>query len=182
MHEKARRLHIQLLADVLSDLDQVGAALAALARCGFMAVLNAHQLRRQWLAAGARALPLGRCLAVEFLLDGGQVHVDRFLEQLALLADERFTGLAKADSAIVGQFVRQRRDLEVLLGQQRIASRQIGLLFLDQGTHLRQQSWVDVGAGKVVERVHAVEFTVHIPCLQAPQFTSQPPLGRRRCR
>jgi hypothetical protein len=168
------RLHVQLLADVLADLDQVGAALAAMARCGLMAVFDARQFRRQRLAAGARALALGRRLAFEFFLDGGQVHVDRFLEQLALLADERFTCFAEAYPAVVGQFVRQRRDFEVLLGEQRIASRQgriasgeLGLLPINQGTHLRQQCWVDAGAGKVVERVHALQFTGPAPCLQA---------------
>lgn len=56
-------------------------------------------------------------------------------------------GLAEADPAIVGQFVRQRGDLEVLLGQP-------GLLLREQRLHLREQGWVDVGAGKVVEQVH----------------------------
>jgi len=32
--------------------------------------------------------------------------------------------------------------------------RQLGLLLRDQGLHLRQQCWVDVGAGKFVEQVH----------------------------
>jgi hypothetical protein len=34
MYEEARRLPVQLFADVLADLDQVGAALATLARLG----------------------------------------------------------------------------------------------------------------------------------------------------
>ena len=55
-------------------------------------------------------------------------------------------GLAETDAPVTGQFVRQRGDLEVLL-------RQFGL-------HLRQQRWVDVGAGKVVERIHAAKFTI----------------------
>ena len=148
VHEEARRLHVQLLADVLADLDQVGAALAALARLGFMAVLDARQFWRQRLAAGALATRLGRRLAFEFLFDRGQVHVDRFLEQQALLAGECFTGLAEAYAPVVGQLVRQRGDLEVLLGQ-------LGLLLREQRLHLRQQSRIDVGAGKFVEQVHA---------------------------
>jgi hypothetical protein len=86
MHEEARRLDIELLADVLADLDQVGAAPAALARFGLVAVLDARQFRRQRLAPGALALALGRRLAFELLFDGGQIRVDRFLEQQPLLA------------------------------------------------------------------------------------------------
>lgn len=56
VHEEARWLHVQLFADVFADLDQVGAALAALARLGLMAVLDALQFRRQRLAAGRFAL------------------------------------------------------------------------------------------------------------------------------
>jgi hypothetical protein len=124
MHEETRRLHVQLLADILADLDQVGAGLAALARFRLMAVL-ARQFRRQRLAPGALALALGRRLAFELLLDGGQVGVDRFLEQQALLADERLAGLAETDLAVVGQLVRQRGDLEIFLGQ-------LGLLLREQ--------------------------------------------------
>ena len=50
VHEEARRFHVQLLADVFTDLDQVGAALAALARFWFMVVFDARQLQWQRLA------------------------------------------------------------------------------------------------------------------------------------
>jgi hypothetical protein len=40
MDEEARWIHVQLLAHVFADLDQVGAALAALARFRFMAMLD----------------------------------------------------------------------------------------------------------------------------------------------
>jgi hypothetical protein len=115
-----------------------------------MAVLDARQFRWQRLAAGALATRLGRHLGLKFLLDGGQVRINRFLEQQALRADERLAGLAEADPAVVGQLVRQRGDLEVLLGQ-------LGLLLREQRQHLhlRQQGWIDVGAGKFVEQVHA---------------------------
>jgi hypothetical protein len=151
MHEEARRFHVQLFADVLADLDQVGAALAALARFRLMAVLDARQFRWQRLAARTLALALGRCLAFELFLDGGQVHVDRFFEQQALLAGERFTGLAETDPAVIRQLMRQRRDLEVLLGQ-------LGLLLCKQRPDLYQQRWVNVGGGKFVERVQAVQL------------------------
>ena len=148
VHEEARRFHVQLFADVFADLDQLGAALAALARFGFMAVLDARQSRWQRLAAGALATRLGRHLGLKFLLDGGQVRINRFLEQQALRADERLAGLAEADPAVVGQLVRQRGDLEVLLGQ-------LDQLLREQRLHLRQQGWIDLGAGKFVEQVHA---------------------------
>lgn len=140
MHEEARRLHVELLADVLANLDQVGAALAALARLGLVAVFDARQFRRQRLAAGPLALSLGRRLAFELFLDGGQVGIDRFLEQQPLLADERFAGLAETYSPILGQLVRERGDLEILLGQ-------LGLLLREQRLHLRQQGRIDIGTG-----------------------------------
>ena len=46
VHKEARRFHVQLFADILADQDQGGAALAALARFGFMAVLDARQFWR----------------------------------------------------------------------------------------------------------------------------------------
>ena len=99
-------------------------------------------------AAGALAPRFRRRLTFEFLFDRSQVHVDRFLEQQALLADERLAGLAETYAPVVGQFMRQRGDLEVLLGQ-------LGLLLREQRLHLRQQSRIDVGAGKFVEQVYA---------------------------
>jgi hypothetical protein len=140
MHEEACRFHVQLLTDVFADLDQVGAALAALTGFWLMAVLDARQFRWQRLTAGSLAQSLGRRLGVKFLLDRGQVGVDRFLKQQALFATERFTGLAEAYPAVVGQFVRQRLDLEILLGQQGILPRQLGLLMPELGLLLLQLS------------------------------------------
>jgi hypothetical protein len=140
MHEEACRFHVQLLTDVFADLDQVGAALAALTGFWLMAVLDALQFRWQRLTAGSLAQSLGRRLGVKFLLDRGQVGVDRFLKQQALFATERFTGLAEAYPAVVGQFVRQRLDLEILLGQQGILPRQLDLLMPELGLLLLQLS------------------------------------------
>ena len=55
MYEETRRLDVELLADILADLNQGATALAALARIGFMAMFDAHQMSRQRLAAGAWA-------------------------------------------------------------------------------------------------------------------------------
>ena len=52
VHKETGRLHVQLLADVLANLDQVRAAMTALATLGFVAVLDARQFRWQGLAAG----------------------------------------------------------------------------------------------------------------------------------
>jgi hypothetical protein len=56
MDEEARRLDIELLADVLADLDQVLAALAAGARLRLMAMLDAWQVLGQRLPTRARTL------------------------------------------------------------------------------------------------------------------------------
>jgi hypothetical protein len=50
--------------------------------------------------------------------------------------------------------VRQRGDLEVLLGQHRILPCQLGLLLFKQCPNLRQHGGVDVGAGEFVEQIH----------------------------
>jgi hypothetical protein len=190
MDEEACWLHVQLLADVLADLDQVGAALAALARRRLVAVFDARQFRGQTLATCARARALEWRLARQFLFDRRQVHVDRLVEQQALLAGERLAGLAESHAAVVGQLVRQRADLEVLLGQRgitpcqrRVTLLERGLLLGEQRLHLDQQGWVDVGAGKFVEQVHAQQFTGHRSRSPAKQFTSsQSPLCRCRRR
>jgi hypothetical protein len=41
-------------------------------------------------------------LGDEFFVDCSQIHVKRLLEPQALLARERFAGLAKTDPAILG--------------------------------------------------------------------------------
>jgi hypothetical protein len=46
VHEEACRFHVQLLADVFADLDQLGAALATLAGCRLVAVFDARQFWR----------------------------------------------------------------------------------------------------------------------------------------
>lgn len=165
MHEEACRFHIQLLAYVFANLDQGGAALAAFARRRFVTVLDTRQLWGQWLATGALARLLGRCLAVEFFVDGCQVHIDRLVKQRALFTDQRFAGFAEANSFVISQLERQRLDLEVILGQ-------LGLLLRKRGPYLRQHGGIDIGTGKVVEQIHAVQVTGLGQGLQAQQFTS----------
>lgn len=85
VHEELGRFHIELLADVFADLDQLAAALTAGAGLGFVAVFDARQVLRQRLATGALALgaQIGHLL-LDFGLDGGAVGVSRLTEQIAL--------------------------------------------------------------------------------------------------
>lgn len=69
--------------------------------------------------------------------DVSQVHVGCFLEQHGLFASGRFTGLAEADSAVVGQFVRQRGDLDVILDQ--------------HCPYLRQEGRINIGIASALE-------------------------------
>lgn len=59
MHEEAGRLHVQLLADVLSDLEQLCTALAAMARLGLMTVRNTWRFWPQRLVSCALATRFG---------------------------------------------------------------------------------------------------------------------------
>lgn len=160
VHEEARWLPVQLLADILADLDQVDAALA---RLGLMEVLDALQFRRQRLPAGALAWRFEGCLAAQFLIDGREVHIDGLVEQQALFANQCFAGLAEAHTLVLDQLERQRLDLEVILGQ-------LGLLLFDQ--HLQQQRCSDVGAGKFVKQVHAEQLIGPGRRLQAQQYAA----------
>ena len=91
MYEEARRLHVELFADVFTDLDQALAACRALARLRLMAVLDARQFGRQRLAPGTAAFALASFAVTgvsgwhQLGLDRGQVGVDRFFKQLTLL-------------------------------------------------------------------------------------------------
>ena len=114
MHEKARRLHVELLADVLADLDQVAPALGTGARGRFVAVLDARQLRRQGLAPGGlgpawcRGLLLGQLRG-----DGRPVLAAGLLEEVALLRGERLALHAKAQALVVGQLQGELLDLQL---------------------------------------------------------------------
>jgi hypothetical protein len=55
MDEKRCRRDVQLLADVLADLHQYAAALAAAAACWLVTMLNARQMLGQRLPTGALA-------------------------------------------------------------------------------------------------------------------------------
>ena len=79
-----------MLGDVFADLDQVLAALTALAGFRFVAVFNTWQMRWQGLTAGAGALGFGHggtglvVGLLDFGLKRGDVFVEGFFEQIPL--------------------------------------------------------------------------------------------------
>jgi hypothetical protein len=83
-------LDIELLGDVFADLDQVLAALTALAGLRFVAVFNTRQMRWQGLATGAGSLGFGNggtgliIGLLDFGLKRGDVFVAGFFEQILL--------------------------------------------------------------------------------------------------
>jgi hypothetical protein len=119
MYKETRRLDVELLADILADLDQGATALAALARIGFMAMFDAHQMGWQRLAAGARtlrfrlALRQRIALRIKFGFHRCQIDVPGLFEQVALVDRQRFALVGKADAAVMGQFQCQRGNLDV---------------------------------------------------------------------
>lgn len=80
MNEETSRFDIQLLADILTDLDQAGTALPTGAGCGLMSVFDARQIRRNRLAPGRfRTRLLGGALNLcEFGRNGGLISVAGF--------------------------------------------------------------------------------------------------------
>jgi hypothetical protein len=107
VHEEARRDDVQLLVDVLADLDQLGPALAAGARVGFVAVFDAFEMGRQGcapvaLAAAGRGQPLVRVLGLAFAqgletgFAGGNIGGQCLVEQIAHVGRDGFAAGAKA--------------------------------------------------------------------------------------
>ena len=114
MDEEACRLHVELLAHILADLDQVAPALGAGAGGRFVAVLDARQLRGQGLAPGG--LGPARCrglLLGQLRGDGRLVLGDGLLEEVALLRGERLALHAKAQALVVGQLQGELLDLQL---------------------------------------------------------------------
>jgi len=84
MDEEFGRDDVELLGDVLADLDQILPALTTGARFGFVAMLDALEVRRQRRPSGTRAprarrRRLGRGLAQRFEpgFAGGQIGRER---------------------------------------------------------------------------------------------------------
>jgi hypothetical protein len=90
MDKELGGLDIELFSNVFADFNQVLAALTTLAGRRFVAVLNARQMRRQGLTAGAGALGFGdggTGLVVgllEFSFKRRDVFGAGFLEQIPL--------------------------------------------------------------------------------------------------
>jgi hypothetical protein len=122
MHEEARRLDIQLFGYVLADLDQRRAALPTGAGERFMHVLNARQMIRQRLTAGARTRYAWRRLGTggglglflgEFGLGRSQIARQRLLEQIAFFGRESFAAGSEAHPAQVRELQREGLDLDL---------------------------------------------------------------------
>jgi hypothetical protein len=117
MDEEAGGLDIELLADVLTDFDQILAALAASTRVRFMPVFNARQMLGERLAT--RAFASGRLAGRAQLLGFSRlrtgVGTPAFLEQLALFCGELFALVGEANALVVPQFKGQRLDLERII-------------------------------------------------------------------
>lgn len=60
MHKETRRLDIELFADILADLSQIIATLAAGTRCRFVEMFDSRQMVGQPLAACARTRSAGQ--------------------------------------------------------------------------------------------------------------------------
>ena len=115
--EEAGRLDIQLLADILTDLDQLALAVIARTRLRLMTDIHALQVRRQGLATGLgarRARGLAACRGGGFQFGGHrcQVLIDIILEQRPLLRRQGLTLDAEAGALELRQFQSQLLVLE----------------------------------------------------------------------
>jgi hypothetical protein len=118
MDEEARRFDVELLADVLADQRQCLAAPPTGAGRRFVPVLDARQVVRQCLAAGARAGRLycrryGRRFGlppVQLQFGRGDVGFQGLLEEVAGFGVERFALDPVAHALEVRQFQGQGLD------------------------------------------------------------------------
>ena len=87
MNEETSRFDVELLADILTDLDQAGTALPTGAGCRFMTVLDARQFWRNRLTPGRLRTRLldGALKLCEFGRNGGLIFVAGFEKQILLL-------------------------------------------------------------------------------------------------
>ncbi len=101
MNEETCRFDIQLLADILTNLDQAGTALPTGAGCGFMTVLDARQFWRNRLTPGRLRTRLldGALKLCEFGRNGGLIFVAGLKKQILLRNRQGFTLGAKLDSS-----------------------------------------------------------------------------------
>jgi hypothetical protein len=133
VHEEARRLDIELFADVFADLDQIMTALAAGTRIRLMAVFNPRQVIRQRLTTGAGAGLAWRqrfgChqrrAPGQFRLGRRQIAGQGFLEQVPLLGRQGFVAHPKAHPAQVRQFQGESLNLGLGATQFRFAQRDL---------------------------------------------------------
>ena len=114
MHEEAGRLDIELVADVLTHLDPILAALPAGAGFRFVAVFDAWQVFGQRLTTGTGAWRRWRRRISQSLvhlrLCRGQIAGQGFLKHVTLLSGHRLTACTETYPAQVSQFRGKRLD------------------------------------------------------------------------
>ena len=117
MDEEAGGLDIELLAHVLTDFDQILAALTTDACVRFMPVFNARQMLGERLATRAFASGrlAGRAQLLGFSCLRTGVGTPAFLEQLALFCGELLTLVGEANTLVIRQFKGQRLNLESII-------------------------------------------------------------------
>ena len=114
LHREHARGVVQLLADVLANTLQLAATIASGA-VGFMMDVDTGQSCRQagpfGLLAGLGRGFCSRCQRLEFLLNGGNVRLNRFLDQTDLSPIELLTAAPEFPALERGQFVGEFVDL-----------------------------------------------------------------------
>ena len=115
MDKEAGGLDIELLADVLTDFDQILAALTTDACVRFMPMFDSRQMLGERLATRASGRLAGRAQLLGFSCLRTGVGTPAFLEQLALFCGELFALVGEANTLVIRQFKGQRLNLERII-------------------------------------------------------------------
>ena len=117
MNREDGRGHIELFADVLTDLHQIFTASTTLAAFRLMPELNTRQMIRECLTAGVLpCLTLGSGVvyfrSIQFRMDGADVFIHGLCKEIQLLRVEGFTALSEANPSQMSQLQGESLDLE----------------------------------------------------------------------
>jgi len=138
MHEETGWLNVKLFADVLADLSEIIAALAAGAGFGFMAMFDTRQMIGQGLTTSTRTrcvrYRFGYCRGVrlplsQFGFGRRQITGQGFLKQITLLSRQGFGAYTKAHPAQVRQFKRECLDFGLGSAEFGVAQRDLPTRF-----------------------------------------------------
>jgi hypothetical protein len=159
MNEEARRLDVELFADVFADLDEFAATGAARAGFGFVPMFDARQFGRQRIATTAlvRARHFGRVLLFFQLNDDGRTILVAGLEkEIALLSSQRFALTAEANALEVSQFEGELLDLQIAPFEFGVEGDKLRLQSVD---FCLNQGWISGFLGRFNDRMHGAYFT-----------------------